>query len=90
MGAFNGSGYRAYQTKAISGTNGYLGSSTVGGRYVVDARMTGGGSWTRNLTDNRNYYLYNDILKGARTRVQFSNDLGTPVSVQVTGYWRSN
>ncbi len=90
VGPFNGSGYTSYQTKAISGTNGYMGSATVGGSYRVDARMTGGGSWTRDITDNRNYYLYNNISKGAGTRVQFSNDATTPVHVQVTGYWRSN
>ena len=60
---------------------------------MVDARMqasSGTGSWVRNVTDNGSYSLPNAVSKGNSARVQFSNDLDTPVNVQVTGTWRSN
>ncbi|WP_026105185.1 hypothetical protein [Halalkalibacterium ligniniphilum] len=93
VGKFNGSGYTGYQTKASSGTYGHLDSRSVGGSYVVDARMqasSGTGSWVRNVTDNDFRSLPNSVPAGTSARVQFSNDLDTPVDVQVTGYWRSN
>lgn len=93
VGAFNGSGYTGYQTKASSGTYGNLNSGTVGGSYTVDARMqasSGTGSWVRNVTDNDSRTLPNSVPSGTDARVQFSNDLTTPVNVQVTGSWRSN
>ena len=54
VGAFNGSGYTGYQTKATAGTNGNLNSTSVGGGYEVDARMqdaTSGvhGPWARDV-----------------------------------------
>ncbi|WJY26568.1 hypothetical protein [Sporosarcina trichiuri] len=92
VGKFNGSGYTSYQTKAKSSADGYLNSATVGGNYQVDARMnssSGTGPWVR-IDDNRSYFLINSVKSGAAARVQFSNDLSTPVSVQVTGTWSSN
>lgn len=93
----NGSGYTGYQTKANSGENGYLKSTLVGGKYTVDARMQDStsrvhGPWVRKVTDNKEYVLYSNAnhKKGNDMRVQFSNDLTTLVSVQVTGSWRSN
>ena len=38
VASLGGYGYTAFQTKAITGTAGYLGSGTVGGSYVVSAR----------------------------------------------------
>lgn len=96
VGRFNGSGYTGYQTKTTSGANGNLRSKSVGGSYVVDARMIESNgtaaSWRRNITDNKNYALdgHYSHKKGDRVRVQFSNDLTTPVNVQVTGSWKSN
>lgn len=93
VGSFNGSGYTSYQTKANSGQYGYLDSDSVGGSYVVDARMQAGsgtGPWARNVGDNDFVSLPNSIVSGDSARVQFSNDLNTPVNVQVTGYWKSN
>ncbi|RFA32138.1 hypothetical protein CAI16_18980 [Virgibacillus dokdonensis] len=93
VGKFNGNGYTGYQTKSSSGTYGDLRSNTVGGNYVVDARMqasSGTGSWVRNVTDNDTRSLPNSVARGSSARVQFSNDLTTPVNVQVTGSWRSN
>ncbi len=95
--AFIGSGYTGYQTKSTGGANGNLNSTSVGGSYVVDARMqdaTSGvhGPWVRDVTDSTNYVLYSNASHagGDSMRVEFSNDLLTPVSVQVTGSWRSN
>lgn len=96
VGPFNGSGYTGYQTKIHSGANGKLLSNSVGANYVVDARMIdssgNAGSWTRNVNDNAIYTLAGNSSQtsGKKVRVQFSNDLLTPVSVQVTGSWRSD
>ncbi|WP_074033560.1 MULTISPECIES: hypothetical protein [unclassified Exiguobacterium] len=93
VASFNGSGYTGYQTKSSSNASGTLSSKTVGGSYTVDARMTassGTGSWVRSVSDNETRSLSNSISSGRSTRVQFSNDLTTPVSVQVTGQWKSN
>ncbi|MDR2043899.1 MAG: hypothetical protein LBQ15_05940 [Clostridium sp.] len=97
VAAFNGNGYTGYQKKATTGANGALSSTSVGGTYVVDARMqdaTSGvhGPWVRDVNDSTSYVLYSDAQHSATDsmRVQFSNDLTTPVSVQVTGNWKSN
>lgn len=96
VGRLNGSGYTGYQSKSVSGANGDLRSGSVGGSYVVDARIIDSaghvGSWTRNIGDNGNYVLDGNVkhTSGDRVRVQFSNDWNTPVNVQVTGSWRSN
>ena len=93
VGAFNGSGYTGYQTKANSGAYGNLSSGTVGGSYTVDARMqasSGTGSWVRSVTDNDFRNLPNSVPSVTSARVQFSNDVTTPVNVQVSGSWRSN
>lgn len=91
VGSFGGSGYTGQQTKAISGTAGYGHSSHVGGSYSVSARMDPDGTWTGyEIGDNQNYYLYNSVNAGTVVRVQFKNELTTPVDVQVSGYWRSN
>lgn len=49
VGSFNGSGYTSYQTKANSGQYGYLDSDSVGGSYVVDARMQAGSALAHGL-----------------------------------------
>jgi len=96
VGSFNGNGYTGYQDKATDGANGELRSTTVGGDYVVDARMIESngtaGSWTRNVDDNRDYALDGHVnhLVDDSVRIQFSNDWNTPVNVQVSGRWRSN
>lgn len=90
---FNGSGYTAYQTQATSGASGQLHSTSVGGSYVVDARMDGpsNSDWVRNVTDNDSRTLTgNDNGSGAAVRLQLSNDLNTPLSVQASGSWRTN
>lgn len=92
VGAYNGSGYTSYQTKAISGARGNVITTSVGGSYKVDARMqssSGTGDWQRNLTDGDSRELQNNISARKLARVQFSNDLTTRVSVQVAGSWRS-
>ncbi len=96
VGRFNGAGYTSYQTKSISGANGMLYSRSVGGDYVVDARMQKddgvAGLWTRDVDDNSNYYLDGHVshYNGSSVRVQFSNDWNTTVNVQVEGSWKSN
>ena len=54
VGRFNGCGYSRYQTKAVTGKDGYIYSTTVGGKYKVDVRMensSASGDWLRNVTD---------------------------------------
>lgn len=95
VGKFNGNGYTGYQTKACTKEDGYLYSNAVGGSYVVDVRMISNdtkAAWVRDVNDNRGYYIPgNENLKaGNEVRLQFSNDLLTPVDVQVEGEWKSN
>lgn len=96
VGKFNGNGYTGYQTKAISGANGNLHSSSVGGGYNVDVRMQKSngtaGEWSRNVKSGSKRDLDGNVnhKKGDKIRLQFSNDFDTPVAVQVSGSWRSN
>lgn len=95
VGKFNGSGYSGYQTKSISGANGQIASTSVGGDYVVDVRMNsskGDGSWLRNVTDGTNKEVPGNSAQttGSSVRLQFSNNINTPVDVQVSGSWKSN
>lgn len=95
VGRLNGNGYTKYQTKSTSGANGYIKSKTVGGKYLVDVRMnssSGNGSWVRDLDDKDNRSLpgSSKTKSGCEVRAQFSNDLTTPVAVQVEGKWKSN
>lgn len=95
VGKFNGSGYTGTQRKAYSGANGYVSTSSVGGGYSVDARMVSGnikGGWTRGISGNCGQELPGNSQqkKGKNVRVQFSNNITTPVNVQVTGRWKSN
>ena len=96
VGKLNGNGYTAYQTKAKTGANGTLVSSSVGGKYTVDARMQDKngiiGPWTRDVDDNKTYTLkgHANHIKGYGIRVHFSNDLTTTVDIQVEGKWKSN
>ena len=75
VGKFNGSGYSGYQTKVTRM------SSTAGN-----------GAWLRNVDDGTVAYLDSPVsqVNGCSVRCQFSNDITTPVDVQVTGYWKCN
>ena len=95
VGRLNGNGYTPYQTKSTSGANGYIKSTTVGGKYLVDVRMnssSGNGKWVRDLDDQDNRSLPGSakMKSVCYVRAQFSNDLTTPVAVQVAGQWKSN
>ena len=95
VGKFNGNGYTSYQTKSIGGANGNIKSTKVGGGYSVDARMNssvGNGEWARDIKTGTKTYLpgNSNQLKGTSVRLQFSNDVTTPVDVQVSGSWQSN
>lgn len=95
VGRFNGYGYSEYQTKVFDGKNGYIYSSTVGGKYKVDVRMAsskGNGEWLRNVTDGtqKPVKAHAKQTKGCKVRLHFSNDAFTPVTVHVGGTWKSN
>ena len=96
VGKFNGDGYTAYQTKTVPFRAGDINSKSVGGGYKVDARLTGSGysgSWTRNIVSGKQYIVgavADKHIVGSRVRVHFSNNITTPVNVQVSGTWRSN
>lgn len=98
VGRLNGSGYSGTQTKETSGANGRIKSTSVGGNYTVDVRMqksdgTANGAWYRALNDNMDtgYTIAGNTnqMHGNSVRLQFSNDLTTPVNVQVIGEWCS-
>ena len=95
VGRFNGCGYSRYQTKAVTGKAGYIYSATVGGKYKVDVRMensSASGEWLRNVTDGTQKAVgsHSKHTKGSQVRLKFSNDITTPVTVEVDGDWRSN
>lgn len=95
VGKFNGCGYSRYQTKAVSGKDGYIYSDKVGGKYKVDVRMensSASGGWLRNVTDGTQKAVpgHSKLTKGSEVRLKFSNDALTPVSVEVNGDWKSN
>ncbi|WP_242257256.1 hypothetical protein [Bacillus cereus group sp. BfR-BA-01379] len=92
VGSFNGSGYTGGLKKETSNRDGIVNSSSVGGGYKVDARLqkTDGkqsGSWARSIGNGDRVTLGNSIGSGLSTRVQFSNNITTPVNVQVSGSW---
>lgn len=95
VGRFNGCGYCGYQTKAMSGIDGYIESYSVGGKYKVDVRMessSASGDWLRNVTDGtkKTVKAHSKHTKGSQVRLKFSNDITTPVTVGVEGYWKSS
>ncbi len=97
VGSFNGYAYTPYDhTKTTSGANGYLRSWTVGVGYEVDVRMVDAqgtaGDWRRNVRSGTIGSLdgHQNHLKGDKMRLQFSNNINTPVHVEVTGEWRSD
>lgn len=98
VGKLNGNGYSGTQTKATSGANGRIKSTSVGGSYTVDVRMqksdgTASGDWYRSLNDSMDtgYNVDGAVgqMAGSTVRLHFSNDLTTPVDVQVIGEWCS-
>lgn len=95
VGRFNGCGYSYNQTKAVGGKDGYIYSNTVGGKYKVDVRMessSASGEWLRNVTDGTQKAVdaHSKHTKGSQVRLKFSNDITTPVNVEVDGDWKSN
>lgn len=89
---FDGDGYTGGQRKVVSGFNGTIKSRVVGGPYQVDAQMqrtdgSQGGPWVR-LDDGTVAHPQNSIPAGTTARIRFSNDLLTPVNVQVSGQFR--
>jgi len=98
VGKINGNGYSPTQTKATSGANGRVKSTSVGGGYTVDVRMqksdaTASGAWYRNLGSGTDtgYTVGGHVnqMYGDTVRLHFSNDLTTLVDVQVIGEWMS-
>jgi len=97
VGRFNGSGFTSYQTKTYTSEKGFLYSNAVGGNYTVDVRMVSSArkkaKWVRDVDDNTHYSIPTNkdtIKKGNNVRLEFSNDLTTPVRVEVEGQWMSN
>lgn len=92
VGRVNGNGYSGSERKSFTDDSGKIYSSTVGGNYRVDARMISqsgtwlGSGWAR-IDDGTQAPLTNWLTAGTWVRIQFSNDVTTPVNVQVTGSW---
>ena len=84
--------------KETTGSSAYLYSATVGGGYEVDCRQRDlsnnvSGAWTRDISSvNNAAYLegVSRMFAGQEVCLQFSNNLTTPVRVEVNGSWDSN
>ena len=84
--------------KETTGSSAYLYSATVGGGYEVDCRQRDlsnnvSGAWTRDISSvNNAAYLegVSRMFAGHEVGLQFSNNLTTPVRVEVNGSWDSN
>lgn len=84
--------------KETTGSSAYLYSATVGGGYEVDCRQRDlsnnvSGAWTRDISSvNNAAYLegVSRMFAGHEVYLQFSNNLTTPVRVEVNGSWDSN
>ena len=84
--------------KETTGSSAYLYSATVGGGYEVDCRQRDlsnnvSGAWTRDISSvNNAAYLegVSRMFAGHEVCLQFSNNLTTPVRVEVNGSWDSN
>lgn len=99
VGAFNGSAYTDTQRmyEEFGGTKAKVNSQKVSGDYTVDVRIVTTeparrySAWKQNLgdTDTRtftsDYHASSDIVQ----KVQFSNDITTPKTVNVTGTWKN-
>lgn len=96
VGGLGHYGYTSQQTKSTTGAAGLLLSSSVGGDYVVTARMesvttNNYGTWTGFVVnDGTSHNLYNSHAKNNKVRVEFKNHLQTLVNVRVQGSWKSN
>lgn len=84
--------------KETTGSSAYLYSATVGGGYEVDCRQRDlsnnvSGAWIRDISSvNNAAYLegVSRMFAGHEVYLQFSNNLTTPVRVEVNGSWDSN
>lgn len=97
--AFNGSANsRDTGIKETTGSSAHLYDATVGGGYEVDCRQSDlsnnvNGAWTRDISSvNNAAYLegVSRMFAGHEVYLQFSNNLTTPVRVEVNGSWDSN
>lgn len=91
VGRLNGSGYTENLTKVNSNQAAICHNSSIGGGYKMDVRVqryngTQSGSWVR-LSSGARISLPNKIGANLSTRLHFSNDITTPVNVQVSGSW---
>ena len=84
--------------KETTGSSAYLYSATVGGGYEVDCRQRDlsnnvSGAWTRDISSVNNAAYPEGVSRmfaGHEVYLQFSNNLTTPVRVEVNGSWDSN
>lgn len=96
VGRINGNGYTGTDTKSVTGKQGNIRSTSVGGDYKVDVRMykndNSQGAWVYNITDNDNRQVpsRSDHMSGNSVKLRFSNKLSTTKEVQVTGSWRAD
>ncbi|MFC9601656.1 hypothetical protein ACFTQL_28340 [Peribacillus butanolivorans] len=99
VGAFNGSAYTATQRmyEEFGGEKAVVNSQKVSGDYVVDVRIVTTepksrySGWKRNLgdTDTRTFTSEYHASSETVQKVQFSNDITTPKTVNVLGTWRN-
>lgn len=93
VGRLGGSGYSGSQTKSSTGAQGTIKSVTVGGGYSLMVALqrtdTGKDGTAVRIDDNQTKFLNNEIEKGAKARLHFTNDWNTLVNVQADGKFRA-
>ena len=99
VGEFNGSAYTHYQQQTgLNGTeNITFNNENTGGDYTVDIRgqrnsgYSPNTNWVQNVGDNEWWDITRNIRQDADSsyRLQISNDLSTPVKVNVYGKFKT-
>lgn len=92
---FGGSAYSGNQTKAVSNQTGIVKVSRVGADRAVGVRIqksdgSDQGKAVYEVTGGSTVPVKNSISKGSKVRLQFWGNVVWPVSVQVSGTWKSN
>lgn len=99
VGAFNGSAFTDYQKQTgLNGTEEIsVDNDNVGGNYTVDIRaqrnngVNRESNWMQDVGDNMSFTITRNYIQESDSsyRLQISNDLSTPVKVEVYGMFKT-
>ena len=95
MPLIGGFAYTAAQTQNYSNSDGYIKVATVGSDYKIDARMCRTAvntclSQVSGLTDGSTANLPGGVVTGTGLKLGLNVSTWNSVTVQSTGYWRTN